>query len=277
MRLFKFVVSKSAVLNMAGGSLKFTPLDELNDPSELTPVMDRAAVRSSLEFLRTNGLTQDQYDWLVRQGAILDLLAPQEKVLNAPKTLAAANRMLSISTYDNLDYMERKLFAAIESIRAKIGILSLSERYDSLPMWAHYADQAKGFVVIFENLERSFKGDETGSLNVPKPVVYTERFIGMTFDPSTQDRLFFSKLSDWSYEREWRVVTALGTCRRSSDGKLYLRDVAPLHLTGVICGWRVSAGDLSTLRDELKRVNPNARLIAAVLDGSRVTLSPPLQ
>ena len=107
MRLFKFVGSKNAVLNMARGSVKFTPLDELNDPSELTPVMDRAAVRSSLEFLRTNGLTQDQYDWLVRQGAILDLLAPQEKVLNAPKTLAAANRMLSISTYDNLDYMER--------------------------------------------------------------------------------------------------------------------------------------------------------------------------
>jgi hypothetical protein len=136
MRLFKFVVSKSAVLSMARGSLKFTPLDELNDPSELTPVVERAAVRSSLELLRTNGLTQDQHDWLGRQGATLDLLAPQEKVLNAPKTLAAANRMLSISTYDNLDYMERKLFASIESIRARVGILSLSERYDSLPMWA---------------------------------------------------------------------------------------------------------------------------------------------
>ena len=266
MRLFKFVGSKSAVLNMARGSLKFTPIDELNDPSELTPVMDRVAVRTSLELLRINGLTQDQYDWLVRQGAVLDLLAPQEKDLDAPKTLAEAIQMLSSSVYNNLDYMESKLFATIESIRAKVGILSLSERYDSLPMWAHYADQAKGFVVIFENLERSFHGDETGSLNVPKPVVYTERFIGMTFDPSTQDRLFFSKLSDWSYEREWRVVTALKACRRSSDGKLYLRDVDSLHLTGVICGWRVGADDLSLLRDDLKRVNPNARLISAILD-----------
>jgi len=143
MRLFKFVGSKSAVLNTARGSLKFTPIDELNDPSELTPVMDRSAVRASLESLRINGLTQDQYDWLVRQGAVLDLLAPQAKVLDAPKTLAEANQMLSISVYNNLDYMERKLFATIESIRAKVGILSLSERYDSLPMWAHYADQAK--------------------------------------------------------------------------------------------------------------------------------------
>ena len=99
----------------------------------------------------------------------------------------------------------------------------------------------------------------------------------MTFDPSPQDRLFFSKLSDWSYVREWRVVTALASCRRSSDGKLYLRDVAPYHLAGVICRWRVGKEDLSSLRDDLKRVNLNARLVGAILDGGRVILSPPLQ
>jgi hypothetical protein len=75
-------------------------------------------------------------------------------------------------------------------------------------------------VIVLDNLEQSFKGDKTGSLNIPKPVVYADRFIGMTFDPSTRDRLFLSKLSGWSYEREWRVVTALNACRRSSDGKL---------------------------------------------------------
>jgi hypothetical protein len=239
--------------------------------------MDRPTVRASLELLRNNGMTQDQFDWLQRQGAVLDLLAPEEKVLNAPRSLSEANHMLSISAFDSLDYMEKKLFATVKHIRARVGILSLSQRYDSLPMWAHYADLARGFVVVFENLEHSFKGDETGSLNIPKPVVYAEQFIGMTFDPSTQDRLFFSKLSDWSYEREWRVVTALKTCRRSSDGKLYLRDVDRLHLTGVICGWRASADDLSSVGDELERLNPDAKLISAILDGGRVSLNFPLQ
>jgi hypothetical protein len=277
MRLFKFVGSTSAVLNMAKGSLKFTPIEELNDPSELTPVMDRPAVRASLELLRKNGMTQDQFDWLQQQGAVLDLLSPEEKVLDAPRTLAQANRMLSLSALENLDYMEKKLFATIENIRARVGILSLSERYDSLPMWAHYADLARGFVIVLDNLEQSFKGDKTGSLNIPKPVVYADRFIGMTFDPFTQDRLFFSKLSDWSYEREWRVVTALNACRRSSDGKLYLRDVDHLHVTGVICGWRARVEDVSSFGGELKRLNPNAKLISAVLDGGRVSLNPPLQ
>jgi hypothetical protein len=144
-------------------------------------------------------------------------------------------------------------------------------------MWAHYADLAKGFVVVLENLARSFKGDETGSLNVPKPVIYTEQFVGMTFDPSTQDRLFFSKLSDWSYEREWRVVTPLSVCYRSPDDKLYLRDVDPLHLAGAICGWRAGADDVSSLAEELKRVNPNAKLVLAVLDRGRIVLKPSLQ
>jgi hypothetical protein len=72
-------------------------------------------------------------------------------------------------------------------------------------------------------------------------------------------------------------VTAQETCRRSSDGKLYLRDFSPVHLARVIFGWRVSAKDHSALRDDLKHVNPNARLISAILDGGRVILSPPLR
>ena len=272
MRLFKFVSSTHAVLNMASGSLKFTPLNELNDPTELTPVMDRTAVRKSLEALRLHGLTKGQYRWLRCQNEVLSLLAPQEKVLDAPRTLEEANRMLSITAYDNLDYMERKWFATVELIREKIGILSLSSRYDSLPMWAHYADQAKGFVVVFENLDKFFRGDETGSLNITKRVDYTEEFLGMTFDPSTQDRLFFSKLKDWSYEREWRVVTALAGCQRSPDGKLYLREATPSPMTGVICGWRVCEKDRLLLRDDLERVNPKTKVYTAALVGGKIDM-----
>jgi hypothetical protein len=260
---------------MARGSLKFTPVAELNDPSELTPVMDRQAVRLSLTRLRQRGLTEEQFLWLRRQGETLDLLAPREKVLSAPASRQEANRLLSMRVYDDLAHMERKLFATIELIRANVGILSLSERCDSLPMWAHYADLAKGYVAVLEDLEHSFPGDGTGSLNVPKRVEYSERFIGMTFDPSTQDRIFFSKLSDWSYEREWRVVTALGACRKA-DGPLYLRDVDPSRMTGVICGWRVEAEERAALVDELAQVNAGIRVMAADLDRGMVRVSPAL-
>ena len=76
-------------------------------------------------------------------------------------------------------------------------------------MWAHYGAQAKGYVVRFDGLDREFPKNSTGSLNVLKPVNYLEDLMGMTHDPSTQDNLFFCKFQDWSYEREWRVVSAL--------------------------------------------------------------------
>ena len=274
MRLFKFVPSSHAVLNMARGVVKFTPIEELNDPSELTPILDRTAVRDSLQILRRTGLNAEQFEWLKCQGEVLDLLSPQSKVINAPRTLHEANRLLSSHVYDDLDYMERSLFKTVQDIRAAVGVLSLSERFDSLPMWAHYANLGKGFVVVFEDLEKCFAGDSTGSLNITKPVGYGDRFAGMTFDPSTQDRLFFSKLIDWSYEREWRVVTPLNACLRNQEG-LYLREIDPRHVTAVICGWRASEANLSNLQTEVFRVNPATLVLLARMDSGLVKLDHP--
>lgn len=272
MKLYKFVRTTGAVLGMARGALKFTPIDELNDPSEMTPVMDRLEVRSSLDLLRANGMTPEQFEWLQRQGAILERLSPRTKALEAPQTLAAVNRMLRWPVYENLEYMEQSLFLTIRNIRSGVGVLSLSERYDSLPMWAHYANLGQGYVVVLDNLERTFRGDATGSLDMPKPVAYVEQLAGMTFDPSTQDRLFFSKYADWSYEREWRVVSALDGCRRTADGLLFLRDVDPLHMVGVICGWRSSAAEIDLLSNELEGANSGVQVILSRFEGGRVQL-----
>jgi hypothetical protein len=97
----------------------------------------------------------------------------------------------------------------------------------------------------------------------------------MTFDPGSQDRIFFLKLSDWSYEREWRFVTALSAYRTSADGHLKLFDVDPRHVTAVICGWRVSSNMRSRLFNELVRGYPNVQLISAALDGGKIVLGPP--
>jgi Protein of unknown function (DUF2971) len=272
MILYKFVGTRDAILNIAKGSLKFTPIDELNDPSELTPTMDWGDVQSSLQILRQNGLTQEQFEWLAHQNALLDILAPEEKVINAPTTLVSANQMLRSPAYDNFNYMQQKLYATINLIRKRVGILSLTERYDSLPMWAHYANQAKGFVVCFDDFGDDFLGDATGSLNMPKRVTYSENFVGMTFDPSTQDRIFFSKLSDWSYEREWRIVSPLSACLHSEASSLFLRKVPPKSLKRVICGWRVTKGEVEALREEVFQINSDVEFVLSSFDNGRVTI-----
>jgi hypothetical protein len=285
MRLYKYVSSKNAVLNMAKGSIKFTPINELNDPTELIPVMNEKAVRDSLTALRGNGYSDEQFQWLRHQAATLDLLAPEKKVLREPITLAEANLILTLPIYDNLTYMKQELFASINLMRSKVGILSLTERYDSFPMWAHYANNARGFVVQIENLGEPFSGDTTGSLNVLKKVDYQKEFVGMTFDPTTQDDLFFSKLEDWSYEKEWRVVTALNDCDcvtdptqscRNSASYSYLRNIDDKHITSVICGWQIADNDVACLRDELAQINPKIQVITTTLNGATIKLQAPM-
>jgi len=272
--LYKYVKDYSAVLNISRGFLKFTEISDLNDPSELFPQMDKKSVHKSLHNIRNEGHTEEQFKWIRSQNEIIKILFPEEQTPQAPNTIEQANEMIRSPIYDNAIYMEKELSEKILLIRSRIGILSLTERYDSLPMWAHYAANAKGYVVQFEGLNQKFKEDPTGSLNVLKPVKYTENISGMTFDPSTQDNLFFSKLQDWSYEREWRIVSALSTMDSSNfsgeNKKIHLHPIEPSIITRVICGWNVSPDNITSLKKELHNINPNIQVDVASFDGRKI-------
>jgi hypothetical protein len=270
--LYKFVGSQGAVRAIACGSLKFTKIDELNDPSELVPFMNRDAVRSSLAAVRRDGYTEKQFEWLGCQEAILRLLSPGTRVLSRPATVKLANNTLALPIYNDLDLIEKRLLKTIMLIRSRVGVLSLTERFDSLPMWAHYGAQAKGYVLRFEGLDQEFCGDATGSLNALKPVEYVEDLIGMTHDPSTQDNIFFSKFQDWKYEHEWRVVSALSACQLSADGNMHLRSVGPANVTGVICGWNVPDKEICSLASELHRTNLGLEVYVTSIDHGRVVV-----
>lgn len=270
--LYKFVGSKGAVQAIARGSLKFTKIDDLNDPSELVPLMNRDAVRESLAVIRRNGYSETQFEWLGCQEATLRLLSPETRILARPASVELANQTLSLPIYDNLDFMERQVLQTIKLIRSRVGVLSLTERYDSLPMWAHYGAQAKGYVLRFHGLGQEFPGDATGSLNAVKPVKYVEDLLGLTHDPSTQDNLFFCKFQDWSYEREWRVLSALSSCQTSHCGNMHLRSVSLSKVTGVICGWNVPESEIRLLVFELHDVNPGVEVLVASLSRGRIVL-----
>ncbi|MER9503908.1 DUF2971 domain-containing protein [Mesorhizobium sp. M0579] len=243
--LYKHVGSIEAVLNLAQGRLKFTPVAELNDPSEMLPSMNPAAFYQTLADIRRNGFSDEQFRWLKHQGATLAKLAPSMQAMPVPANRGEANSIIGSSFFDNIAEMRERYTVTVEKIRRGVGVLCLSSRFDSLPMWAHYAAMASKFVIRFENLQVAFSGDATGSLNSLKPVGYVAGYEGMTFDPTTQDRLFFSKLADWGYEEEWRVVCALEDCEHTS--KNYLKQIDARHITEVICGWKISAEDFQRL------------------------------
>ena len=108
----------------------------------------------------------------------------------------------------------RAFHSNFEDLRTKMGIACLSEAYDSLLMWAHYANNHCGMCVEYELLE--FNRQLGFS---PVPIVYSNERVRIhtleTLERDIQD-LFVesltSKSPEWSYEKEWRIIRDDGAC-----------------------------------------------------------------
>lgn len=241
-RLYKFITDPKAVEFLLDGLLKFTPVRELNDPTELSPVLDLEAVRASLGRLRRDGYRDEDIADLQRQQRIFQVLAPGCQLIEAPRTVADANAVLRSPFYNQTEALEYAMDALARAVSSRVGIFCISRRCDSLPMWAHYAANATGLVVEFRDLSDAFPGDGTGVLGEVKMVKYRTDVSGITFEPGSHELLFLEKFKDWSYEEEARVVLPLAKCNAKCVGgrQVYLYRIAPKYVARIILGWNVS-------------------------------------
>jgi Protein of unknown function (DUF2971) len=262
-RLYKFIANPDDVQYILAGEIKFTPIRELNDPSELQPNVIPEDVRESLSRLRNDGYSDDDISDLHQQEQLLQRLAPSFLAIGAPATKEQATAIIRSSFYDNLPALERILARTAEEISLKIGVLCLTRRNDSLPMWAHYAAGATGLVVEFRNLDDVFRGDETGVLSQPTAVRYEREQLGISFDPRSHRSLFFSKFPDWSYEEEVRVVLPLSDCRqtKNSASRLHIYDVPKEHVARVILGWRAAPSIVDKVTAFVRSINPDVEVV----------------
>lgn len=270
-KLYKFIdVNVDVIESMLQGNLKFTPYLDLNDPNEMFADIDWEDVVNSYRSLTDCGYDDHQFLWLQRQYHLLQKLIPGFVADNFPNNKEEAAQMLRHGDYlNNKIGMQNHHEVIIEHIRKSVGVLSLSSTAESLPMWAHYAENAKGFVVEFRNLQNLFKGDDTGSLNELKEVQYVENLRGMTFDPCTQNRLFFSKHEDWRYENEWRVILPLSKCSQHENGP-YIHKIDNQYIASVICGWRCEEENINLVRRAIANHNSQAFLRSSVVVNGQV-------
>ncbi|HNP49531.1 MAG TPA: DUF2971 domain-containing protein [Bacteroidia bacterium] len=96
-----------------------------------------------------------------------------------------------------------------ESQNKHLGVLCLSERFDSPAMWAHYAENQKGYCIGFseEKLRRSELFGKGGRVRYDNtfpeisPITnLSEEYIENSFLET------HTKSTDWSYEKEYRLT-----------------------------------------------------------------------
>lgn len=273
---YKFVAGPDAVRFLLNGAVKFTPIRELNDPSELVPSVDREAVVDSLERLRKRGYSDTDMEHLRQQGNLLQALAPGFQAVSVPRTKAEASRLIRSSFYDSISTLERLLSQTANEMSSKVGVFCLTKRFDSLPMWAHYAANAAGVAAEFRGLEEIFVGDDTGVLRQLTPVAYQRHSFGVTFDPESHRSLFFTKFADWNYEQEVRVVLPLSACETLNlAGKaIYTYRIPRRSIAQLILGWNMKQEDALTIDALVRKFNPDVVLSRARFTKGKIALDP---
>jgi hypothetical protein len=274
--LYKFIADSNVAPFLLRGLIKFTPIGELNDPSELMPHVIPDEVRQSLERLRRDGYTQEDMVNLRRQECLFQRLAPKFQVIRLPATAEEATALIRSPFYDQLSTLERRLSETALEISSKVGLFCLSLRYESLPMWAHYASNATGLVVEFVDLDTVFRGDNTGVLAQPIAIQYQRDRLSVTFDTSSHAALFFAKFADWSYEQEVRIVLPLADCRKESRGNhsLYICEIPRRCIARLILGWNMSNEARKAIQMQVQELNPEVELVNARVVHGRVELEP---
>jgi Protein of unknown function (DUF2971) len=134
-----------------------------------------------------------------------------------------------------------------------IGILSLTQKPADICMWAHYAQNNKGFVIEFDERHEFFNQskDSADLFGCLHEVDYREDRPNRDsiLDLSPRD-IFLVKSEKWRDESEWRMMQSLengqtlerdGQPSLDDEGEpIYLFSLPPSCITGIIFGTRMS-------------------------------------
>lgn len=152
------------------------------------------------------------------------------------------------------------------------GVLPLSEPWDDILMWSHYADGHKGICLKFRRCALKFPHGHLKSppyqnaFYKPEKVRYSEPYPAATLIQSKPWEIYsdwlMTKSCHWSYEQEWRVILQP---EKTADSNQYgwkapsewnaaygRRELPPDSLAEVIFGCEIKPEDKQEVREWLK-------------------------
>lgn len=142
----------------------------------------------------------------------------------------------------------------VSDFEKHVGLYCLSEVNDEILMWSHYADEHRGYCLIFE------ASDSTPTFGTAQRVTYSEDLpeIDVFTDPphAVANKALLTKNGGWTYEKEWRIV--------DHDTGPGIHNYPVSLLSGVIFGARMPNEDRAKIRGWLRRREHEVQLYEAI-------------
>lgn len=155
----------------------FPSADQLNDPTECLPIFADQSLEELTEYLCGQYLAD-------HPGA-------------SDRDLAPIRHNTARFGKDVLLQEMRRSFE--RQLDRRYGILSLSKRWDNLPLWAHYAGNHRGYCLEFRNELNFATGYEVAYAH-KRPLRLSSALEDYQAD------FLFTKHPSWAYEEEVRIL-----------------------------------------------------------------------
>lgn len=234
--IFKFRnVSDLSLANLRDSTVWLADPKALNDPYDCAHFINQAALESNI--LRAP--PPDLADKLPapRKDEILEALSASEDPTSTlvdvllPKESPTARAGIKQALAEALGTLHSDVMESYSNrIKDAFKLCSFSERVDSPVMWAHYADNHKGFCIEYD--VASLKSDDYRARFL-YPVIYSDQvfdateLIALGVDDARFNNLRYClaaliKSNDWSYEKEWRLVFIAGVIKAAQTFEMPL-------------------------------------------------------
>lgn len=281
MTLFKYI-RRERIDVIENLEIRFTQPDALNDPFELRPHFESIVAEADVlaNFPQTPVdlrpmvaqayfmLSEDQRAMLPLEAAIQAL----EAFMATDDARQATAQRLQIFLRSMRDGAAPIRDAIYRAFNDNVGILSLSEVPDNELMWAHYADRHTGLALCFDEKHLFFnrQSTENDEFYFVREVRYSDR-PALPLVPIDGDALLITKGTQWSYEKEWRMLVPLRDATRLltiAGETVHLFAFPPDALRGIILGAHTSLDTEASVqrvlsdRPELR----HARVTRATID-----------
>lgn len=137
-------------------------------------------------------------------------------------------------------------YSNILELNKKLGVFSLSQKFDDELLWAHYGCSHKGYCIEYDfNILQWSYGNKLIKFPVSYSRIPPELDIGDALKSEVEHsmkKLIGHKSKRWAYEQEVRIVT-------ENSGKFFY---VPEAVTAVIFGLRMDVKDKEVIMDKLK-------------------------
>ncbi len=285
--LYKYLSETQVENVLENGSVRFTSLSNTNDLFEVRAIFKKFVGPKLFKVLKLTMRDQLKEDSLnktvdtvlndsikkhgitspIQQQIFKKSMSPELKINIKREAFRLMKLMPSFFSDD--DY--KKMF--FNSIK-KMLCFSLSEEPDIAPMWAHYANNHKGFVIAFDTESSWFKEKKDGTQNRLRKVNYFDGLLEEALDDI--EKVISSKTMDWAYEREWRVYSGesrVDSIKQNPEEPIHLVNFPPEAVQRIILGEKMKPDVQNKIKEIVSAKYPHAEIYRMQSDSLSTTMN----